>query len=82
MIIFSLISVLPENTSTWLTYFHATVFYEVFANDLHPTKGWGQFPGRNDVKTADGFERVEIKTDDFIDSALVMIWVSLLKLLV
>lgn len=92
MIFFSLISVLPTNTPTWLTYFDETALYEISANDLsilHPTKGWGQFPGRNDVKTADVFERVriyinkiryanssEMKTDDFNDSALEMIWVS------
>lgn len=55
----------------------------------HPTKVWGQIPCINDVKTADDIERVriyhkkitnasstELKTDDFNDTFLGLIWVS------
>lgn len=66
--------------------------YSLFRNTSNitrPTKGWGQLPGKNDIKPADDIERLrnyrnkichenssEMTTKDFNEFVLDFIWVS------
>lgn len=94
LIFFFLTLVLPSNTPTSSNDLDVTVIYAMFRNTINilkPAKGWGQVPDKNDTKTADDIERVrryrnkishanssEMETDEFNDSALDLISVSLL----
>lgn len=58
---FFFIKVLPESTPNSSNDLDTSTMYAMLRNTSNisrPTRGWGQLPGKNDIKTADDIERL------------------------